>query len=124
MKKVEIYFVKLNFAVSKVPPSFDFSRFPGILERGELSRPGKKFGNSRILAKSRFQKFPDFQSISIFEKWRTFSVSKVPSFDFSRFPGILERGDRILVKSRFLKFSDFQSISIFEVSVDLLKHLS
>ena len=86
---------------------FDFSRFPGVLERGEPSRPGKQLGDCGIVAKSRFLKFPDFRSISIFEKCRKFSflsfsfhhrlllkfaISKVP-FDFSRFPGILERGE-------------------------------
>ena len=32
-------------------------------------------------------------SISLFEKWRKLAILKVPSFDFSRFPGILERGE-------------------------------
>ena len=32
---------------------------------------------------SRFLKFPDFQSISLFQKWRKFAFSKAPPFDFS-----------------------------------------
>ena len=32
---------------------------------------------------SRFLKFPDFQLISLFEKWRQFAFSKAPPFDFS-----------------------------------------
>ena len=31
----------------------------------------------------RFLKFPDFQLISLFEKWRQFAFSKAPPFDFS-----------------------------------------
>ena len=32
---------------------------------------------------SRFLKFPDFQLIFLFEKWRKFAFSKAPPFDFS-----------------------------------------
>ena len=31
---------------------------------------------------SRFLKFPDFQLISLFQKWRKFAFSKAPPFDF------------------------------------------
>ena len=31
---------------------------------------------------SRFLKFPDFQLIFLFEKWRKFAFSKAPPFDF------------------------------------------
>ena len=69
---------------------FHFSRFPGILERSEPSRPGKRtreLWDSRVLAKSRFLRFPDLLSISFFERLRNLAISKVPPLISPDFPG-------------------------------------
>ena len=69
----------LVWAVAGLRSRLDQGRRRGLAAISKKSLATWQHGNIFF---GQFLKFPDFQSISLFQKWRKFAFSKAPPFDF------------------------------------------